>query len=204
MRRTISTLSTISVVALASLTPAGEASAAVGGPDAFGYSYFDQVDGAVYNYVNITATGVQFQAFADDTLGALTLAAPFTFYGVPFTDLDVSTNGFITLAAATSSDLSNTCPLPDLGDAVNPRIELLHDDLETRIFYQYFDQAAAAAVGYPGEAGGISVIQWTGDHFPDALPDDLDFEAILFHTSGDILLMVAADPETGSGSTTGI
>ncbi|MCX4241233.1 MYXO-CTERM sorting domain-containing protein [Paraliomyxa miuraensis] len=180
------------------------AEAATGGPDVFGYTYFDQADGAIYTYVDITSSGIEFRSFADDILAPLTLAAPFYFYGLEFTDLDVSTNGFITRSAATASDLGNACPLPDLSDAINPRIEFVHDDLETRIFYQFFDEVQAAAVGYPGLTHGMSVIQWTGDHFPDSLPDDVNLEVILFHGSNQILMMVAADPEGGSGSTTGL
>ncbi len=204
MRRTISSLSVISVVALASLSPAGQAHAASGGPDGFGYSFVDQADGAVYVYVNITATGTNLGNGDDTLIAAVNLGAPFTFYGNVVNQLRPSTNGFITSTAGTSSDFSNDCPLPLAPGGGGFRIAVLHDDLISTVYYQYFDQAAAAGVGYPGETAGISVFQWAGEYYPAGGGDAVNMEAILFHDDNTILTMVSQDTNGGAGATLGI
>jgi MYXO-CTERM domain-containing protein len=203
MHRSISSLSTVSVVLLANVA-SGDARAATGGPDAFGYVFVDQADGADYGYIDITATGTNLGT-ADDTLFPATdLGAPFTFYGEVVDQLAASTNGFLTSAAGVGADFSNDCPLPAVVPGGGPRIAALHDDLVTTVYYQYFDQAAAAAAGYPGETEGISVFQWSGQHASGVANDFIDAEIILFHDDDTILSMVAEDSENGTNSTLGI
>ena len=201
MRRTICSLSTTSVVLLASLA-SGDASAAFGGPDLFGYTFVDQDDGAVYNYVDITATGM-LVATGDTDVDIVPLGAPFEVYGAPLMNIVVNTNGFLTDDLGSANDVSNDCPVPDSPSTGGGfRVYALHDDLVTDVYYQYFDEIAAAAIGYPGETAGISVVQWSGAH--DAGGGAVDAEAILFHDDFSIVTMVAADSEGGMGSTVGI
>ncbi len=202
MRRTISSLSTASVLLFAGLA-SGDAAAAVGGPDAFGYSFVDQVDGAPYLYLNITATGMNLGNGDDVLIAATNLGAPFTFYGETVNQLRASTNGFLTSTLGTNSDFSNDCPIPLPAGGGGFRIAPLHDDLVTTVYYQYYTEAQAAAAGFPGQVDGMSVFQWTGSHFGGAA-NGVNAEAILFHTDGTILTMVATDLEGGSGSTLGI
>ncbi|MCH9680205.1 MAG: hypothetical protein K0V04_02125, partial [Deltaproteobacteria bacterium] len=180
------------------------AHAAAGGPDAAGYTFVDEVDGATFNYVDITLTGTLL-VDADDGTASIALGAPFTFYGIVYLGMGVSTNGFISDDLTLASDFSNDCPLPDppsLG-AGSFRMAALHDDLVTQVFYQYFDAAQAAAVGYPGEADGISVFQWVGGHF-GGQQSAVDAELVLRHADNSIVSMVAQDSDAGSGSTMGI
>ncbi|MCA9705357.1 MAG: hypothetical protein KDK70_05890 [Myxococcales bacterium] len=201
MRRTISSLSTTSAVILASLA-SGEALAAVGGPDGAGYSFADQADGAVYNYVDISATGT-IVTMGDDFAASIPLGAPFEVYGLPLMDMVANTNGFLTNDAASAGDVSNDCPLPvSPSTGAGFRVNALHDDLETTVYYQYFTEVEAAALGYPGETAGISVFQWVGNHFGGG--PAVDFEMVLFHDDFSMLDMIAADGEGGSGSTLGI
>jgi len=204
MRRTVSSLTTISVLSLVGLH-AGDASAVIVGPDTFGYRAVDQASGAVYNYIDITATGDLLFANADEALSApVDLGAPFTFYGNTVLEFTASSNGFIAdTILPGQTDFGNDCPLPVPPAGGGARIAPLHDDLLTAAYYQYFDEGQAAALGYPGETAGISVFQWEGTYF--AQPNSsVDAEAILFHDNGAILSMVAAASQGGSGSTTGI
>ena len=198
MRRTISSLSSASVIFLASVV-SGDADAAVGGPDPFGYRYADQASGAVYAYVDITPTGALLVSGDDVVAAATDLGAPFVFYGETLDTLTASTNGFLR-STGVSAEFSNSCPQA-LG-AVGGHIAALHDDLDTDVYYEYFDQAEAAAIGYPGQVAGISVFQWDGVYFNDDSP--VDAEVILFHDDGRILSMVAEGAQNGSSSTTGI
>ena len=202
MRRTISTLSTTSLAVLASIA-SGDAHAAVGGPDAFGYTFVDQADGAAYDYVDITTTGLLLATGDESISPVLPLTVPFELYGELVTEVVVSTNGFIGGPTTVNPDFNNECPLPSTFDS-GFHIAPLHDDLFTSVYYQYFNEVQAAALGYPDQVAGISVFQWDGQHFAGPANDFVDAEVILFHTDGSILTMVAADAENGVGSTQGI
>ncbi len=183
---------------------AGEAFADQGGPDLFGYRFADQADGTVYDYVDISATGTLIVS-GDEVTGTVPLGAPLTLYGQDLNDLAVSTNGFITDVAGATPDPTNDCPLPMVPNEApgSLRVAVLHDDLITDVRYQYFNEAQAAAVGYPGQTLGMSVIQWSGQHFP-GVGELVDVELLLFHLSGSLLTMVAVDDHNGAGSTVGI
>src|SRR5262249_54025421 len=98
-------------------------------------------------------------------------------------------------------DPGNSCPVPSAVDGSGFRIAALHDDLVGDVYYEYFDEIAAASVGFTNAQGGISVFQWVGTH---AGGQAYDVEAVLFHGSGVILLQYAADGAAGAGSTIGI
>ncbi len=175
------------------------ASAAVGGPDAYGwYTFADQADGTTYGYVDITVTGTSLTLIPDAT-ESVALPTPFFFYGHTLTDIVVNANGFLSSDLWSNFGTNNGCPLP-LG-AGDLRIYALHDDLNADTYYQYFDEAGAAALGFVGETAGISVFQWVGTHTGGG---PVDFEAILFHGDSSIMMMVAVDAEAGAGSTMGI
>ncbi|MCA9653258.1 MAG: MYXO-CTERM sorting domain-containing protein [Myxococcales bacterium] len=181
---------------------AGDASAAIGGPDALGwYSFVDQDDGAVYNYVDITATGTIVATGANAT-GSVPLPFPFLVYGHTVDDIVVNSNGFLGTDIGSNFDASNDCPLPaspSTGEGF--RIYALHDTLTTDVYYQYLDSVEAAAAGFAGTTDGVSVFQWVGIHTGGG---PVDFEVVLFHDDYSILTMIAADAEAGSGSTIGI
>ncbi len=201
MRRTICSLSLSSVVVL-TCTIGSDASAAFGGPDLYGYTFLDQADGVTYNYVDITATGAVV-ASGDDEAGLVLLGVPFDVYYITYLQLTVTTNGFITDAEDAANDVSNDCPLPALPSTGSGfRLNALHDDLDTTVYYQYFDPLEADAIGFPGQPEGVSIFQWTGTHSGSAAA--VDFEAVLFHEDDSILTMVATDDEAGDGSTLGM
>lgn len=89
---------------------------AVGGPDAFGYRWVDNLGGDTATYawedivgapgsVNLTLIGNN-----DDAAAPVALSFSFPFYGVNRTTIYPSTNGAIGMTSVSS--LSNTCTLP--------------------------------------------------------------------------------------------
>jgi len=202
MRRPILSSTTVSALFLASLAH-GSASAAIGGPDAYGYTFADQAEGVVYNYVDITATGMLVVS-GDNEIASVALGAPFELYDTTYLDLLVDTNGFLTDDPTSADDLSNDCPIPDIpSTGGGARVYAMHDDYVADVYYQYFDEVEAAAAGFAGETAGISIFQWTGIHF-GAGGTPVDFETVLFHDDGSILTMVSADGEQGASSTLGM
>lgn len=190
----------------------GEAPDATGGPDGFGYTYADQASGCAYNFIDISATGT-FVVDGDDTSGTVSLSAPFDFYGTPFTALQMAANGYIsTDTTDTGPDLSNDCPIPAApSTGGGARMYPLHDDLDLESgigegVAQYFpvcprpsDRCAANE--------DCTIIQWDDvAQFPGgAAAPTWDMQVILYHQTNDFVYQIGpGNPETGSGSTTGI
>ena len=174
-----------------------------------------------FSYTDITATGVKVADGDDNTSidsginGPINLGAPFTMYGVTYTQLTAGTNGYITNDLAdTGGDLTNDCPLPsNLSTPSNGpgmRIYPLHDDLDSDpsadplagVYYQYFPVAPYTSPS--GATTGASIFQWITDHFNAGGPAEIDFQAVLFDNGEIVFLYNLAGSETGSNSTTGI
>ena len=196
-------LAPATLVLLAATLAGGTASAAVGGPDAFGYRYVDQNDGAEYNYVDISGTG---SVVIDDQNNAEATAdfpvgVTFDLYGSVESDIVVSSNGFLSNVGG-GSDATNDCPPPAMpSGGGGDRLYVLHDDLVTTAYYEYFDADQAGALGFPHAPNGVSIIQWVGTYF--GIGGSVDFQAVLFHGTSMVLYQYAIADDTGSGSTTG-
>jgi hypothetical protein len=177
-----------------------------GGPDAFGYTYSDQAEADVaFDWIDITATGAPVVS-GDDAGAPVTLGAPFTFYGVTYTEMAMATNGYLsTDPTDTGPDLSNDCPLPATpSTGGGARIYPLQDDLITaQGYYEFFGQCPRQN-GRCGAAEPCSIFFWDGvTHYGGTAAWQM--EVVLYHSSGDIVAQVGpGNPETGSGSTTGI
>lgn len=195
-----------------SVQTTGIASRITGGPDAFGYTFADQADGCRFNFIDISSTGT-FILDGDDVATQVTLASPFNIYGTLYTNLIVTSNGYIsTDPSDTGSDLSNDCPLPStLSTGGGDRLYPLHDDIDLepgigRLLTRYFPTCPRRSqVGSGIEA--CTVFQWDdAAHFPGGGgAPTFDFQAILYHTSYQIVFQIGpGNPEQGLGSTTGI
>lgn len=189
---------------------------ASGGPDMFGYLFFDQDEAECnFDFVDISGTGTALtytasgMFSADDDGGAeVTLAAPIDFYGTAVTNVVVSTNGYVamgaTLATDSGGDFSNDCPIPAVPDnppAFPGRLMPYHDDLAAdgtggTTFVQYFADCPRA-----GEAGSedCTIIHWQDWGFFGEV-DTFDLQAVLYHQSNLIVYQVD-DP---SGIATGV
>ena len=182
----------------------GVMSRATGGPDAFGYVWDDS---ATFQAIDITTTGTMVFSGDEVSSGPIPLGGEATFclYGVGYDSLVMSSNGYLsTDLADTGGDLSNDCPLPAApSTGGGARIYPLHDDLISDGYYQYF-----ANCPRPPDGGGVTgchVFQWANTtHFGGGL-DSWSQWAILYENFNEIVFQVGAgNPETGSGSTTGI
>ena len=169
---------------------------------------------ADFNYVDITATGIKVVTGDDQAMPVL-LGNEFPVYGMTFTSLAVSENGYITTDLADSGpDWTNDCPLPSdpssPANTTGARIYPLHDDLDADImedmaagvYYQYF--AVSPVVSPKGASTGVSIFQWKVDHFNATGAADIDFQALLFD-NGEIMYQYnEIASEMGSGATVGI
>jgi hypothetical protein len=127
------------------------ANAAVGGPDAYGYTWKDSFegDGPVYNWIDITTTGTLITGLADDnTVGPISLSSNFPFYWYSVKNIWVGSNGYLSFG---NDNFSAPFPvIPDAGGgndfvaafmadltftgAGNPAQCYYYDDPDTAIF----------------------------------------------------------------------
>ena len=120
-------LSLVSLVALvsSSLCAPSAALAQSGGPDPFGYIYGP----STYDFVAIASTGTGLN-LSDDGRASVTLpiswASGFSFYGVTYTSVQVSANGFFGFGLSVSTSYINYC-LPWGSDNVD--VAVFWDDL---------------------------------------------------------------------------
>ncbi len=166
--------------------------------------------GSPFVFTDISSTGRELNLSlggADDGSATVDLPVPFPFYGRVHSRLRVSTNGYIsTDPADAGSDFTPDTALPVApSSGGGDRIYVLHDDLELpdsgALHYEYI---AGGIPGHPlATCGGVSVIQWTGVQHRLS-PVSFSFQALLFDDGSIYLAYPAGNPETGSGSTTGI
>lgn len=138
--------------------------AANGGPDQYGYTWkdSDEPDGPVYEWIDITTTGVQVTGLADDNIvGPFVLGENFPFYWYSVKKIYIGSNGY--LAFTTSGNIAAQFPnIPMAGEtdnyvagymtdmnfagAGNPGQVWAYDDLDRTIFsyinVPYWDAAA--------------------------------------------------------------
>jgi hypothetical protein len=87
-----------------------------GGPDRHGYRWIDSDDpnGPRFDWVDITAVGTPVEIAGDDfNSGPLPIGFAFPFYGVPYEQFRVCTNGWVSFTAATEEWANQ--PLPSRG-----------------------------------------------------------------------------------------
>ncbi|MCG8405370.1 MAG: thrombospondin type 3 repeat-containing protein [Phycisphaerales bacterium] len=197
---------------------------ATAGPDGFGYKSIDSLEagGPLFDFIDISATG-QAVVVGDDTSSSapgmgfesgIPLPTPFTLYGVTYTELSMSANGYIsTDGLDTGGDLSNDCPIPAAlsspAGSTGARIYALHDDLDLEVgigvgYYEYFE--VCPRVNEIGCDMGCHVFMWDEvAHYPGGgAALTWDMEAILYDNGDIVFQFGAGNPETGNGSTTGI
>ncbi len=99
-----------------------------GGPDAFGYSWTDsdEVDGPVYNWVDISGSGGTVPNSDDGNEGPYDLGFTFSFYGNTFDAVNICTNGWVSFTSISTAYSNQGIP-----DAVEPNnlLAALWDDL---------------------------------------------------------------------------
>lgn len=172
-------------------------------PDAYGYMCDDTVP---FVAADISGTGALVASGDDSSSGPVALggAGVFQFYGVDLTAVNAATNGYLTSDPTdTGPDLSNDCPLPaPPSTGGGARLYPLHDDLISDIYYEYFASCPRAADR--GGNQGCHVFMYDDvTHFGGGGPWQM--WAILYEDTSDITYQIGpGNPETGSGSTTGV
>ncbi len=196
----------------------GQPSQTTGGPDVFGYTFADQVEPTCgQQFVDISVTGTLidwgFGGPDDNSSGPLPLAVPFNFYGVDYTELVVSTNGYISTdptdpgtSLGGGFPIPSLCPLPDsLLSGGGARMFPLLDDLVTETaYYEYFPVCPRASDRCRAPED-CTIFQWDNSHHFGNPEERFDFKAILYHQTYEIVFQIdTGNPEMGTASTTGI
>ena len=113
----------------------GQSMRGSGGPDTFGYKWkdSDEAGGPVYEWTDLSnfGTEITFNGGLDDGYSnILDIGFNFTYYGVEYSQVSVSTNGFLYFGELSSSYRSNT-ELPD-AEIPNKIIAAFWNDLDGR------------------------------------------------------------------------
>jgi len=171
-----------------------------GGPDTFGYEWIDsdESDGPYYEWVDISANGVEITPWPHGTVDdgytdPIPMGMDFDFYGITYTDIVISTNGWVSFLPATSSYLTNST----LPNSANPNaiIAVEWDDLDGGTVghcYYYYD------------AGNNEfIVSWVGwPYYPDASQPQHDLQVILNGNSGNITTQYANNAGTWQSDVT--
>ncbi|WP_420574214.1 T9SS type A sorting domain-containing protein [Kordia sp.] len=88
-----------------------------GGPDNYGYNWknSDDVDGPLFNWIDITSTGTLVTGLADDnSVNSVNMGISFNYYGTVYSTIAIGSNGWISFN--TVSNVANCFPiLPTMG-----------------------------------------------------------------------------------------
>jgi len=185
---------TVPWVSLAGLGPARPQPFA---PDLYGYAFLDTASCPLqWLDISATATPLSLQAATaapatDDGGTVVNLTEAFEYYGRPYQQIIVSSNGYIGFAADLQSenggDFSNDCPLPavpDNGPSLLGRIAVLHDDLEASATGQVFTAYLAPCPRAGAVAGeACTVVQWQDWDYHQQPGASLSFQLLLYHQS---------------------
>ena len=180
-----------------------------GGPDAFGYTFFDSASpqtGCSFPFADISLTGTNLGLTDDSFSGGslnggtgLLLGFIFPYYGVNQTAAFVGSNGYVTFGAG-STTLTNECPLSN--GSPNNIIAGIWDDLLPNATNNVLVQAFASGACPGGRTGACWIAEWNAvPYFSGG--GSVTFEIIL-RDNGFIEVQMAAIGQTGSSSTTGI
>ncbi len=127
---------------------------------------------------DISATGTP-TGLGDDDAISVPIGFSFTFYGAPFTDATINSNGSVRFGDPAEHSLSNDC-LPTALQATTNAIFAFWDDLDpgepgAEVWYQ--------TLGAPGDQR--FVVQWDTPHYPGG-PDPIRVQVVLHEASGQV------------------
>lgn len=127
-------------------------------------------------------------------------------YGIGFSSLRASSNGYLSPGSINGSDFSNDCPMPQAPDhdSGSARIAPMHADLQnTQFYHQSFATCPRAAE--TGEGLACEIFMWQGaDFWESNATENVDFQAILYPATGQWAYQYSGQDIDGSASTTGI
>ncbi|MFZ8834253.1 MAG: nidogen-like domain-containing protein [Candidatus Caldipriscus sp.] len=201
---------------------------ASGGPDGYGYMWFDQGDGVPYEWYDLGYPPIwQYQPIidsADATLAASmwiptsaqtriiggdeaynnTQTLPFdvTFFNTTYsagTNFTISTNGWMALASYTSAYWSNTSfPNPALP---NHLIAPFWDDLSSRVWVGVIPDIRAYWPWWPNPSSAL-VVTWDSAKYYNAGSPDAEFQVVILNETdpngNNVIVFIYKTPFTTS------
>ncbi len=147
---------------------------AQGGPDAFGYTWIDsdEPDGPVYNWVEINGIGSLVGVTFDDQAVSVALPFGFTFYGITYNSVNVSSNGNLHFGTANSTWSNTTIPSASAPLAM---IAPFWDDL--------YPPAGGGIYSYYDAPNSRFIVEWDDiRHYSGTTGDIYNFQVILYAT----------------------
>jgi hypothetical protein len=123
-----------------------------GGPDSYGYYFYDSRDSANnapgYHWIDLSQRGDTLHFSQDDqTLGPFPIGFSFNYYGQQYTTFRVCTNGWVSFGPASTAYLNR--PIPT-ADEPNNLLAVFWDDLvpDTGMAYRYTNNADTCIVAW--------------------------------------------------------
>jgi serine protease AprX len=180
--------------------PTGESPDAHGGPDAFGYRWIDSDEpgGPVFSWFDISTIGTPVTVWTgtdDDGHAIVPLPFAFPFYGTSFTQLKITTNGFVSFDVISTDHAYSNSAIPTSAEP-NLSVYPWWDDL---------DLGSGGTVHYYNDAAHQRfIIQYTNvPHYGTTTPGLYTFQ-VLLQASGGILVQYLNMQQTLNSSTVGI
>jgi len=166
---------------LAAAAPVAQAT--VIGPDAYGYKATNVVP---FSWIDISGTGTPTLKGTDDSYTSGALSFTFNIYGKTFDQAYWSTNGLLTFGNYNNQSYSQSLT----GDPLYPNVPAIAPLLDDWVA----DVSSASGVYYQtlGDPGSREfVLQWHDLRRRGDSGEHLDFEAVLFEGTNNILLQYA-------------
>ncbi len=170
-----------------------------GTPDFIGPGYYGVADsgsgGPAFNFVDIEATGTSLSLGDDQVSPAVAIGFSFDFYGVPYSQAYVSSNGFVTFDANSNSGCCSGQSLPST-TAPNNLIAMLWEDLRP---------PSGGSIHYETQGtspNGLFIVQFTDiEHYFSGNPSTMQLQ---LHEDGRIEIHYLSVQSDGGNHTIGI
>ncbi|OIP93397.1 MAG: hypothetical protein AUK24_00035 [Syntrophaceae bacterium CG2_30_49_12] len=106
--------------------------ALTGGPDGFGYEFYDSSEGDVppFSWIDISESGSLLGLNDDQVAGPIPIGFTFKFYGHNYTQVYVSSNGFISFNSGSGNGCCSGDSLPTPGGDADNIIAAFWDNLD--------------------------------------------------------------------------
>ena len=154
-------------------------SRASGGPDGYGYMWYDSDEpgGPDYNWVDISSYGTQVSFTGNDTgTGLFDIGFSFNFYGEDYTQFRINPNGWIGFGSDNSEWANTSLPNPD---SPRPAIFPFWDDL-----YPEISGIGGGNVYYHSDGTELIVMFDQVEHYSGINNGTYDFEVIVNDEGG--------------------
>ncbi len=160
-----------------------------------------RVEDAAYEWIDATSGGTKTSLASDDTSVTLSLPFPVTYYGASYSQVKVSSNGYLVFAASDATAFANAA-IPDASPP-NGYIAPFWDDL---------NPGSGGSVWYRVTGTSPSrtfVVAWIGvPHYPNV--GSATFEVVLEEATGDVVFQYqdvvfgSASYDHGASATIGV